>query len=269
MVAGVTFEHYSSSAAGARFRAEPGPLLPAQAVDERVFDKGIYSREVHPPLPLLSTGEALVEHLPRCLDMPLRLAGQEEYALPEEWASLLPLVKRIAAVEHRNNPSAVEDYHTYLTVDCSYVEPGVTQRRGGLHVDGFQGSRIGVKTKTTRNYVATSNGGTRFFPQTFFTDLDESRYNIFRGFDLQAGAPIVAPEHTVVFMDAYSVHESGAARFAGLRCFLRLTYDVKIFDRLGNTKNSMLAYDWTMVERDVQSTLVDPTEDLLSPAPAW
>ena len=262
-MASVEFDHYTASTKGTRFSVEAGPHVPALIEDTRVFDKLIYGREVHPPVPLFSTEEALTSPHPRCLDMPIRLAGESEYAVPEEWTALIPLIQRVAAVEQANNSSALQDYHTYMTVDCSHVEPGITQRRSGLHVDGFQGARITEKTKTTRNYVATSNGGTRFFPQLFFSALDESVYDLFKGFDKQAQDPIVAPEHTVVFMDAYSVHESGAARFAGLRCFLRITYDVKIFDRLGNTKNPMLAYDWPMVARDVQSTLVDPPRELL------
>lgn len=193
----------------------------------------------------------------RCLDMPLRLAGTESYHLPEEWSDLAPLLTEIIEVEHVHNPHWV-DYHTYLTIDCRDVRAEEQQRRGGLHVDGFQGERINPKTKITRNYVLTTNGGTRFYPQSF-TVVDPARFNVFQGFDLQAQRPVIAPEGVVHFMDAYTVHESGLASRDGRRTFLRLTYDLKIFDRAGNTHNSMLDYEWEMVDRDVHSTVTTPT----------
>ena len=152
----------------------------------------------------------------------------------------------------------VEDYYTYLTVDCGPVRLEEQQRNGGLHVDGFQGARIQPKTKITRNYVATSNGGTRFYPQLFDASLDDRRYNIFKAFDQQAEEPLVAGENIVWFMDAYSVHESGFALRDGRRTFLRMTYDYKKFDRLGNTKNSLIPYQWNMVRRTVHEDLEDP-----------
>lgn len=258
----VTFDAYTSSAQG--FILHPTPLVrlpvpvPSLPEDERVFDKARYATEVHAPVPVLPTGDLLDREFPRCLDMPIRLAGDTTYRLPNEWVPLVPVLGHILAIEHANNPHWA-DYHTYITVDCSTVEADGQQRNGGLHVDGFQGARIDPKTKVTRNYVATSNGGTRFYPQRFNADLDDATFNLFEGFDLQAGQPQVAPENMVCFMDAYTVHESGLASRDGLRTFLRVTFDLKPFDRFGNTRNAMLDYDWDMVTRTVHETLQTPT----------
>jgi hypothetical protein len=230
--------------------------------DSRVFDKKIYSKEIHSPVLLFQTNGSLQQELPRCLDLPIRLKGQDAYSIPEEWKSLLPLLARIFKSEHGSNHNWKDDYYTYMTVDSSFVEADEQQRHGGLHVDGFQGSRIQQKTKITRNYVASSNGGTRFYPQLFNTNSDESVYNLFKDFERQAQEPnrkqndfIEVPDNTVAFMDAYSVHESGLATRAGIRTFFRVTYDVKEFDRLGNSHNSMLEYDWKMVRRNAQDFL--------------
>lgn len=258
-MAELVFDHYTSSAKGLRFGPTGAPAHAALREDPRVFDKARYEQEIHGPVPVLATGDALRRAYPRCLDMPLRLKGQTEYSLPEEWAGLASIIQSLVSVEAAVNPAWARDYHTYLTVDCSMVEPGAQQRNGGLHVDGFQGARIQPKTKITRNYVATSNGGTRFYPQAFNTHWDEEVYDLFKGFDQQVqGEPLVAAEDTVWFMDAYTVHESGFALRPGLRTFLRLTFDCKEFDRLGNTRNAMLSYDWPMVKRDVHATLRPP-----------
>lgn len=225
--------------------------------DSRLFTYERYSEEIHPPIAIesIKTEELLGEY-PRCLDMPLRLAGSAEYRLPKEWWGFQEIIQDIIAVEHQHNPNWVE-YNTYLTIDCKYVDPEEQQRHGGLHVDGFQGERILEKTKINRNYVATSNGGTRFYPQRFIV-ADPKFFNVFEGFDLQAEEFIIAKPNCIYFMDAYTVHESGFAEFKGLRTFIRITYDVKDFDRLGNTHNSSIDYSWDMTERNVHEALARP-----------
>lgn len=237
-------------------------LNPRLSEDERVFTYERYAEEIHPPIEVF--GKLELTELPRCLDMPIRLAGEEAYQLPKEWSSLAPTLERIIGVEHAHNPHW-RDYFTYITVDCKPMSLGEQQRHGGLHVDGFQGSRIEEKTKITRNYVATTNGGTQFWPMPFVV-ADPEKFNVFEGFDLQAeGSPFVAKADTVYFMDAYTVHESGYAEFEGNRIFLRVTYDLKRFDRKGNTHNPNLSYDWPMVKRNAQELVATPrTSDLLA-----
>lgn len=263
-----TIEGYVSGSEAVLLRPAPRPHSnPRLREDERVFSFETYAREIHPPVAVLAADLRPFEEaeLPRCLDLPLRLAGTEDYHLPREWEALAPLLGELIAVEHEHNPSW-RDYFTYLTVDYSTVTAGYQQRHGGLHVDGFQGARISEKTKVTRNYVATSNGGTVFYPQRFVC-ADPEKFNVFLGFELQADTSLVAEENTVYFMDAYTVHESGFAARDGVRLFLRLTYDLKKFDRRGNSHNSALSYSWEMVERSVASEVEAPrlTDVLASP----
>lgn len=239
------------------------PTIRRLKEDENVFHFSGYKEGRGPqPLTFIDTS-VLSQRYSRCLDMPIRLSGQEIYKLPAEWVDMQPLLEQIIATEHHHNRNW-KDYNTYITVDCKDVVPEEQQRHGGLHVDGFQGSRIEKKTKITRNYVMTTNGGTRFYPQPFIV-ADETKFNVFQGFDLQAEDYIIAGENLVYFMDAYTVHESGIADRQGLRTFLRVTYDLKIFDRAGNTHNSMLDYDWDMVARNVHETVATPSvEDILN-----
>lgn len=236
--------------------------------DERIFNYETYAKEIHPPI-LVDLGETLeLSPLPRCLDMPLRLSGEDEYRLPAEWESLKPTLEKIVAVEHTHNPHW-KDYFTYLTIDNKPVQVGQQQRHGGLHVDGFQGERIFPKLKISRNYVATTNGGTQFWPQRFVV-ADPARFNVFKGFDFQRdGEPLVAEENQVYFMDAYTVHESGFARFNGDRLFLRVSYDLREFDRLGNTHNPNLDYEWKMEVRNAQDLVADPRLTDVMDSPYW
>src|SRR5699024_336520 len=228
-----------------------------QGLDERekVFSFSDYETQNRSPIKVLPVE---LEASKRCLDMPIRLSGESEYRLPVDWDDLKEPLERLISIEHLHNPNW-KDYYTYLTVDVKDVTVGDQQRHGGLHVDGFQGTRMDPKTKITRNYVATTNGGTEFWNQPFKV-LDPEIFNIFEGFDLQKESiPIIADENYFYFMDAYMVHQSGFARFNGERIFMRLTYDLKEFDRLGNTHNPNLNYDLEMVERNVWNTVKSPT----------
>lgn len=262
-----TIDSVVSSSQGSLFMAgyDQSLRVPLLKENREVFSFTGYAAG-RPPVPLPAVDlSSLNTVYPRCLDMPVRLAGDDMYRLPDEWLGLKGLIQQLAEVEHANNNNWF-DYNTYLTVDCKHVVPDEQQRHGGLHVDGFQGARIQPKNKITRNYVMTTNGGTRFYPQPF-TVVDEKKFNVFQGFDLQAGDFIIAEENTAYFMDAYMVHESGIAGREGLRTFLRLTYDVKKFDRLGNTHNSMIDYDWLMVDRKVHETVATPSQDDIQNSP--
>ncbi len=254
---GAIVETFASSKASELAIAPSSQANSRMLEDPRIFSYERYAQEVHPPIStglLLAAGDL---ELPRCLDMPIRLAGQENYLLPDDWSILTGTLEQIIGLEHAHNRNW-RDYNCYITVDSSPVEAGEQQRHGGLHVDGFQGERIEEKTKIARNYVATTNGGTIFWPQRFVV-ADPARFNVFRGFDLQTdGEPLVAEPNVFYFMDAYTVHESGFAEFDGLRTFVRVTFDLKIFDRLGNTHNPSLGYSWPMVERNVQKGVWEP-----------
>lgn len=236
--------------------------------DERVFSPLIHETEIHVPVPVLNVTKdtGVQSYMEDCLDMPIRLKGETEYALPEQWVGLQNVIQTLIDIEHTNNPNWV-DYYTYLSVQYTpHLTPGEQQRHAGAHTDGFQGIREPVRTKTSRSYVAVTNGGTRYFPQTFVANLDAGKFNIFEGFDLQVkqdnnGNPefCIAEENFFYYFDAYTVHESGAAYRSGPRLFVRLTWEMKLFDRAGNTKNQMLKYNWEPVDYDIRSDLKTPT----------
>lgn len=260
----------TSQADGLRFFAQPEKELMRGGLEEdpRMFNNLIHEGEIHVPLKIMNIAndKGIQGKLTDCLDMPIRLATEEEYAIPSNWEPIYPALKSIIDIEHSNNINWRE-YYTYLSVHYTpFLKIAEQQRHAGCHTDGFQGIRETTRTKSSRSYVAVTNGGTRYFPQTFVSNLDAGEFNVFEGFDLQVqkdnhGNLIyeVAEENNFYFFDAYTVHESGAAARNGSRLFIRLTWEKKLFDRAGNTKNAMLNYDWPPVSYDVRNDLKTPT----------
>lgn len=197
----------------------------------------------------------------RVLDLPIKFPGSD-YRLPVELGAYARAVQAALDVEHAVNPDA-DAYHAYLTLDNARVPRAVTQRVPGLHVDGFQGARIETPLPVDHSYIAHSTLPTAFYPGPFdVAGLDLRRDNVFHAFDVQAEArgmvPVTYPNYTLLFMDAYAVHAGVLAPDETDRTFLRLSYSVREFDRLGNSHNPAFDYAWTMVERSVHLALQRP-----------
>jgi len=167
-------------------------------------------------------------------------------------------------------------------VNCSHQLTGV-------HVDGFQGkaitipfqlnyfqgTRIQPKVVINHTYICSNILPTVFYLQPFRTcHLDPSRDNFFSDFAKQC-----QPEHIwqpsayeLTLMNAYCVHRGDAlyGELPSYRTFLRLSYDVRQFDRfvtkcssvapqsnfvshlrLGNTHNPLFEYAWAMTAREL------------------
>jgi hypothetical protein len=194
----------------------------------------------------------------RILDMPIKLAGSNEYRLPQMLLPWQSTIKQIVETEHGFNPDVL-DFYAYLTVDQGFVNQGHTQRQGGCHVDGFQGARLPQKNRINRSYVVSDRDTTICFLQKFLVQkLDEARHDFFLEFDLQADwRSAWRPEpYQIMLMNAYNVHQAAEVSEDCYRTFLRLSYDVREFDRLGNTHNPMFEYQWEMVPRTVHDSLV-------------
>jgi len=192
----------------------------------------------------------------RTLDMPIKFPGTD-YRLPMELRQFKGPLERMIGYEHAINPH-VDVYHAYVTVDFERIRAGRTQRRGGCHVDGFQGERIDPKNSINRSYIVANIAPTVFYPQVFEMDhLDVRRHNFFLDFDRQSDeSKATRPEpFEIVLIDAYTVHRADNLDVDAFRVFLRLSYDVLKFDRLGNTKNPLFNYTWNMVAREAQKHL--------------
>lgn len=195
------------------------------------------------------------------LDMPIKFPGSNEYRIPKQAKKLVKTIKDIAELEHSYN-DRIDDYYAYLTTELAYVQTGKTQRREGFHVDGYQGARTTKNNLINRSYTYTSSDTTQFsLKGVDISSIDDSRYNVFKYMDSKLEGEkscLWWPEpYEIVFMNAYNIHRSPEVRFPHLRFFFRLSYDVRKFDRKGNTHNPMFDYKWKMVERNTPNSLME------------
>lgn len=203
----------------------------------------------------------------RVLDMPIKFPGSD-YRVPEELRQFLPIIQKITQHEVNINPRH-EEYYCYLTIDQHHVKRGTLHREAPCHVDGFQGARQ-EKTLINHTYTVEDALPTTYYPQPFdFSLLDERKHDFFWEMNRQvaatnSGFAIRNQPFDIVLMDAYCVHRGSISECDRYRTFIRISYEVRIFDRLGNGHNPMFDYSWPMVERDIESLgLVpfDPTCD--------
>jgi hypothetical protein len=203
----------------------------------------------------------------RVLDMPVKFPGSHQYRVPRECERILPVLRYVAEVERAINPRAKECY-AFLTIDQGTVLPDETQRQAGLHVDGFQGARVEPKLMLGHSYIVGSCVPTVCHRRTFpgVASLDPKSENLFGHMELAlADSDEVhdtwSPEpFQVCLLDAYCVHSGAPNRTKKPvdRTFIRISFSVRQFDRLGNAHNPMFDYAWEMVPRDISIALNDP-----------
>ena len=198
------------------------------------------------------------------LDMPIKFPGTDYY-IPDNFLQLKETIQKIIDFEVQVNPDHQRKYFAYLTVHQSWVDVGNYQRRPGLHVDGFQGVERPEKEEIEHSYLVSNAVPTVFTQQKFdVNNFDFSRYNIFSEFDRQNNQieEYTAGENEIYMANAYSVHRSDLAQKKVLRTFVRLTYSVAIFDRLGLTDNPLFPYQWNRVEKKLQASFEKYTPPL-------
>lgn len=225
----------------------------------RPFNKSYYSF-AHTPIviaDIYDTNKFSRREDIRVLDMPIKFPGSNDYRIPRELGQFDETIAKIVSFEHEINPE-VKNYFAYLTVDQGGILPKTYPRRSGLHVDGLQGARILRKRPVNRSYIVYDHIPTVFYAQSFKTEhLDEALHNFFLSFEEQADitSEITFDPYQILCMNAYTVHRSDITMYPIYRTFLRVSYDLGIYDRFGNTHNPQFSYNWNMVTRDTPKHL--------------
>lgn len=193
------------------------------------------------------------------LDMPIKFPGSREIRLPAALTSVLPAVRRIVDIEAQLNPRYT-DYYAYLSVHQAQVGVGARMRENPYHVDGFQGPRWTRKHAVNHSYLLSDALPTVFYPMGFSLDhLDIACDDIYAEFarkiESRADAPTWrAQDWELILMDAYCVHRGDVAAEPVFRTWLRVSWETRVFDRLGNSENPLFHdradYPWAMVARD-------------------
>lgn len=196
-------------------------------------------------------------NVPRVLDMPIKFPGSS-VRLPADFAQFAGVIERILNLEAALNPECLDEYYCYLTVDQGTVRPDTLQREAPCHVDGFQGARWSPKVRINHTYVVSDALPTTYYVQPFdFSLLDETKHNFFWEMNRQVAHTKSAhawrpKENEINLIDAYTVHRGSEAPEETFRTWIRLSFEVRQFDRLGNAHNPMFRYRWPMVQRDIE-----------------
>jgi hypothetical protein len=204
------------------------------------------------------------------LDLPIKFPGSD-FRLPREYAQWASVVQRVADAERALNARCYDEYYCYLTLRRERVPRGGQGHYAPCHVDGFQGARWSPKVRTNHTYTITNALPTVYFLQPFdLRPLDLSRHDAFWEMNRQVALTRSAhawndyPDFALMLMDAYCVHIAMDAPEDTERVWLRLSFEVREFDRLGNGRNPFFSYDWEMVPRDIEQlglVAYDPTCD--------
>jgi hypothetical protein len=196
----------------------------------------------------------LAEWTRHVLDMPIKFPGTD-VRVPGALASVVPAIQRILDVEASLNPR-YDEYYAYLSVHQADLDVGERMRENPYHVDGFQGPRWETKHPVNHSYLLSDALPTVFFPVGFPLDhIDPCFDDVYAEFErrIETGpkaSPWRAKDFELVLMDAYCVHRGDVADRPMTRTWLRVSWETRIFDRLGNSHNPLFAYDWEMVPRD-------------------
>lgn len=202
----------------------------------------------------------------RTLDMPIKFPGSQ-FRIPNSLRQFNKVIEFVAAYEAMVNKDCYDEYYCYLTVDQGFVEPDTLQREAPCHVDGFQGARWNPKTKINHTYVIGDSIPTTYYVQPFdLSHLDEAVHNFFWEMNnivaKTKAAHAYQPEAgELSLMDAYCVHRGSEAQVRTFRTWVRLSFEVRVFDRLGNAHNPLFKYDWPMVKRDIESLNLQPYDE--------
>lgn len=205
--------------------------------------------------------------MPRILDMPIKFPGSN-FRIPKNLEQFRSVIERVAHYEAAINPDCFDEYYCYLTIDQGIVKPNMLQREAPCHVDGFQGARWNPKVRINHTYVCGDVLPTTYYPQVFdFSKLNESKHNFFWEMnrvvaETNSQYAWQPKENEINLIDAYTVHRGTEATEEVFRTWIRISFEVRKFDRLGNAHNPLFQYDWDMVPRDIEGlNLVAFNED--------
>jgi len=209
---------------------------------------------------------------PRTLDLPIKFPGSNIMRIPRALAQAAPSCRRAANFALAANPQGYFNAYCYLTFDQGIVQPGMLQREAPCHVDGFQGARWKPKKRNNFSFTVSNVVPTAYYIQPFdFDELDEAVHNFFWEMNRQVALTNSEfawqpEEYELTLMDCYSVHRGMPVpgNIPLFRTFERISFEERIFDRLGNAHNPLFDYDWEMVPRDIEElnlVAFDPTCD--------
>ena len=189
------------------------------------------------------------------LDMLVKLPNGD-IKIPFKDKSINEIVDRVIKHEKEINPNW-ENYYMYLTLHQSFVKKGDSQRRGGAHFDGMQGSNYKDKLPICHSYIISDEVPTVFHTNPFDTSDLTDKDNWFKKLSKQVDDDYnynIKP-YTIYFMTAYHLHSAMPTDKDTFRTFVRIEFSLKKFDREDNTRNPLINVKWNWKNRDIPKGL--------------
>ncbi len=195
------------------------------------FSKARYKYGGYLPLHIGTFQIDKSQHTKNVLRCPIKTANTNELIVPSELSYLHDFIKFCCIYESSFNDE-FDQLYAHITVDKKLIQPNMTHRVPGFHVDGFQGHKFPLKHKIEHSYLWSSDVGTEFCCQPFFIEhIDESKFLIFEEFDKQAIENNVYKclPHNIYIFDPYMVHRSPKVTEETDRLLIRITFE---YDKL-------------------------------------
>lgn len=193
-------------------------------------------------------------------DMPVYMPGQG-WRIPGELVPYQSVLAKIVAAESLAN-EAMAQCNAYVTVDAGLVYPKAYARRGGLHVDGFLTqanihARRGEVLWGDNTYLVSDNPElqTECYPGPFdLTGINtDDASAVLKALDDQGrNMPYVQYKpYDIIKLTTNNVHavHPNMTQSVLNRCFVKVTFSERLFNRTGNTVNPLLNYRLLYVPR--------------------
>lgn len=179
-------------------------------------------------------------------DIPIKFPDTD-YRVPEIiWNNFGDLLTQQMELEKKINPHIDEQY-VYLTIQQGMVGALKTQRRGGIHLDGYQ--KPSIVPQLIQHQISVTNA----LPTVFFAAAaNENTVNLPKkelfgalAEDCRNAPSYQPPSYHLHLLNAYCPHEPAAEQDEQFRTFIRFSISSLPFMGADNTRNPLFDYEWT------------------------
>lgn len=208
----------------------------------------------------------------QCQDMlikaPSKPSSRNEVLVPVELANTTREFLTKAMSHLQVHSKRFHEYYAYLTVSFGTVAPWQTQRRAGLHADGFISGKAGHSKLQSgkgreRNeiiYIACNALPPVFYLESFpgvSAELDRMQHDFWVAMATRTSrkpSRDCLKPYDIAMMDGYCLHSVSTNQSMEHvpRTFIRLIFSTERYEMCGNTKNPHFSYEgwnWVLPKR--------------------
>ena len=179
-------------------------------------------------------------------DIPIKFPDTD-YRIPKIiWDNFGDLLVQQMELEKSINPN-IDSQYVYLTIQQDMVSAQKTQRRDGIHLDGFQ--KPTIMPQLIQHQISVTNA----LPTVFYAaaasknTISLSKKELFCALsqDCQNAPTYQPPLYHMHLLNAYCPHQPAVAQTDQFRTFVRFSISSLPFMGSDNTRNPLFDYEWT------------------------